>query len=761
MVYGKQLLDPAFSPVVRNQYFLSEIFRDLKDKCNKDTMEGDQFEETMSEVHYQVAVCYYNGWGTDKDREQYVHHLKRALSLRSQRAWLTVRPTLSSYKQMNRHDWLDFDFGFPPVDTEEDHDDCYGKMLQLFPFKADLVKATQLRMVSPEQFQKSLKHSRYFCFEHCNGEREVFTIDLSIWFVLNFQAATESMMNKTTMAGLEHDVEHLGPMEFPFRGVCLAAANGNMLTATELLALLSSREPTFQAATFLNQNRPGSIHGPFGIRTGNRSHPHRPIVFDNLTRPLILACTNGQVEMTKYLLQQGADPRLTDSVGRLALHYLARFDPENVEEIGELLLRDDCDTMLNLVDDDGYSPLAFVLDGEKNFVPTSGLASANFLLRLGASWFSKREMKSQADSINMESMLQAAFVKAVLSWDLRAARLVKRAVLADIKQSRLQVSESAEENRRLIWTSQILTALTTLEVQPRIVRLQKCATYGLDTEDMVRFLVDCAGSDNMRKYISQVVTRLVHLRSSEVLLALSSILPSINLAYQGNEFELLATALSRNDWDITHQLLRLGVRFDRRSWPYGSFNILHIAAMRRSPLSFVKSVCGNHERFVDLKRLVNHPGSLEGSRLSAFDFAVVQGHFTLAEYFATVLGAEKTTAHICVGFKHNETSKFPLDLSQPVIATLLGYVLYSFPNRAPNEPPKTRILRHILTMDPDSMAIPALQMNVFHVCWSMLATKAQDCKSKRPKAIKNKSQALLPSGRDSTTTVKSRKALKV
>lgn len=236
MAYGKQLLDPAFSPVVRNQLFLSEIFRDLREQSTKDMKEDDQ-KEKMSEVHYQVAMCYYNGWGTEKDREQYVHHLKRALSLRSHRAWLTVRPTLSSYKRLNHHYWHDFDFGFPPVDAGEDPDDCYGKMLQIFPFKADLVKATQLRAVSPERFQESLKQSRYFCFEHSNGEREVLTIDLSIWFVLNFQDAMVSMINTTTTKGLENDVEHLGPIEFPFRGLCLAAANGNILTATETLSL--------------------------------------------------------------------------------------------------------------------------------------------------------------------------------------------------------------------------------------------------------------------------------------------------------------------------------------------------------------------------------------------------------------------------------------------------------------------------------------------------------------------------------------------
>lgn len=746
MAYDKQLLDPAFGPVVQNQYFLSEIFRDLKEMSTKITMEDGSFKEKLSEVHYQVAVCYYNGWGTEKDREQYVHHLKRALSLRSQRAWLTVRPHLSSDTRLNHHDRLDFDFGFPPVDAEEDHDDCYGKMLQLFPFKADLVKATQLSKISPERFQESLTISRRYCFEHSNGEREVLSMDLSAWFVMNFHIATKSMMNTTTIKGLDNDFEHLVPMEFPFRGLCLASTNGNMLTATKLLELVTSMEPTFHPASFLNQNRPGSIHGPFQLKFGNEIDQHRPIVFENLTRPLILACMNGHVEMTRYLLQKGADPRLTDSMGRLPLHYLARFDPEHVEEIGELLLRDDCDTMLDLVDDEGYSPLAFVLDGERNFVPTSGLVAANFLLRLGASWCTKGEMKSQADSIDMESMLQGAFVRAVLSWDLRAAHLVKRAALADIKHSCLRQSESAEENRRLIWISQILTALTTLEVQPRIVRLQKCVTYGLYTEDMVRFLVDCAGSDNIKKYSSRVVARLVHLRSSEVLLALSSILPSISLVNEWNRFELLAKAMSRNDWDIVNQLLRLGVRFDCRSWPCRSFNILHIAAIRRSPLSFVKSVCVSQKHFVDLKWLVNHPASLEGSRLSAFDFAVVQGHFTLAEYFATVLGAETSTAHICVGFRHSGTSKFPLDLSQPMLATLLGYVLYLFPSRAPNEPPKTRILRHILTMDPGSMAIPALQMNVFHVCWSMWATQVQDCKSKRPNPNTNISQTLLPSG---------------
>ena len=57
--------------------------------------------------------------------------------------------------------------------------------------------------------------------------------------------------------------------------------------------------------------------------------PRLPAKWPTGTVPLILAAYKGHLEIARLLLEQGADPTLTDQWGRRALDYALRRGPDD------------------------------------------------------------------------------------------------------------------------------------------------------------------------------------------------------------------------------------------------------------------------------------------------------------------------------------------------------------------------------------------------------------------------------------------------
>lgn len=100
--------------------------------------------------------------------------------------------------------------------------------------------------------------------------------------------------------------------------------------------------------------------------------------------PLWIACSCGNAEAVKLLLGARADPTIVDSFNGLSpLHFLSRFDAEDIPVVGRLLLQFGGDP--NAVSKSNETPLMFTFDFLRNFRAESVGVAVSTLLSLGAS----------------------------------------------------------------------------------------------------------------------------------------------------------------------------------------------------------------------------------------------------------------------------------------------------------------------------------------------------------------------------------------
>lgn len=100
--------------------------------------------------------------------------------------------------------------------------------------------------------------------------------------------------------------------------------------------------------------------------------------------PLWFACNRGNAEVGLALLEAGAKPNVRDKPQECTpLHYLSRFEPEDVEEIASALINAGGD--IEAVDKINATPLTAALDPKRTFMPRSALPAVRALLALGAS----------------------------------------------------------------------------------------------------------------------------------------------------------------------------------------------------------------------------------------------------------------------------------------------------------------------------------------------------------------------------------------
>lgn len=704
----------------------------------------------MAPVHYQISLCYFNGWGTPMDTEQFQDHLLKALDLGSRDALCLCHPVIGS-PAASHH--------YPMVQVEADPD-LFHNMLTRFRGNIDMRKAIQLQDISPKLFQMALSKARTKYFEYSDGKRLEVTGLLPMF--MEQVVSSQPDLRNPVMGFDDLPEAHQDQQEYadtPFVALCLAASQGNMDDILKLINHLQDTSP-FTVQEYLNRSTK-SVTMDFSIlefdpQTQSASDLDGPIPglsfkMEEHTHPLMLACSNGHSGIVLVLLAEGADPNQVDISGRSPLHYLARFDPDQVEKMGDLLLDGQPDTLINKIDNDGLSPLAFVLDTERNGVPDAGAAAARFLLRRGAAWY---------NTAKQESMLLSPFVKAVLSFNLEAMNMVKEFIQSSINErpteddgtrqldgdheehetaglrkgeySCISVDESSSSAidktggvvavEPTIFLNQILYAIIALAREPNSVLYEKESTYGTTLAGVMQFLINSLDPKFTTAAITPVVRKIVKLGAVRVTKALAAALPSFDWSSPGmnmlvNSIELTA----RNFPDMLTTLAELGYNFnqvwtrDFQGYQLGD-TFFHWAGYYRTPVALVKDIC--RDLHIDHKSTESDwlPSPI---RFDAFDMAVVHGSFKLADYLIDQ-GADFNSPHLH-GIKSRDASSPPL--------SILGYVLTSVGPEVQNTPRRSEIIRYLLRLNPDPLVCPDLKQNVFHLVWAGWGYIRNDCKS--------------------------------
>lgn len=724
-----QILDPAFAEFRSKRVLLREVFEDFKQQIAHNLSENSH----MAQVHYQTAMCHFNGWGTNINIGHCRTHLFQALRLGSIDALWRFQPVLGSPLIQSRH----------PTFGVDECPELYHATLEHFPDHVEMFKAIQLQNVSADSFQMALSKARSNYFEYSDGTRLEISGLLSRMMQDALNSGTEPSYRR-----IRHDVYAETPQghedfaDPPFTALCIAAAQGEMDSIFKLFNHLEN-ELGLKVKDYLNRSTELMIMDIRVVEIDRQAQSARDIwgplpalqfKLEANTHPLMMACSNGHSGVALLLLAQGADPSQVDVMGRCPLHYLARFDPDQVEKVGNLLLQGQKDILIDRVDNDGHSPLAFVLDVERNWVPGSGVAAATFLLKKGASWYNKD---------NPIAMLKSPFTKAVQSLNIQAMELVRDSVQRNIND-RPQEGNDRESSSHLIpapqgysfvkhdtdynvdfeqslFLNEIVNAMIALSQQPDSVLTEREGTYGTTLARVIQFLISSTHPKASPCVFAPVVKQIVTHGAVRMAMTLSATLPSFDWSSEG--MHLLDASLSlaaRNFPGMLVTLVQLGFKIDqvtRSEWFGGEVicSFFHVAGLRRIPVDLVKYICQVSP--IDHRATERDSSSLLLS-MNAFDMAVIYGHFKLADYLIDQ-GADTGSPHL-----------FAMKSSSGAVPglTILGFLLVAVIPEVQNTPRTGKMLRYLLGLNPDPLACPSLEQNVFHLVWRKWALISKDCK---------------------------------
>lgn len=683
--------------------------------------------------------------------EQCQTHLLKALSLGSVNALCLFQPVIGS-PAVGYH--------YPTIEVEE-MPELYRAMLTHFPGHTDICKAIQLQSISPELFQTALSKARSDYIEYTDGKR------------LNIVGLLQTLMEQVLGSGLKLADRMLNfdiyPEEsecqedytdLPFLALCLAASQGHMDSILKLVSHVQDKLG-FATEEYLNRST-NSLAMDFRLLKIDKTAqsatdvegplPALSFKLEEHTRPLMMASSNGHSDVVLVLLAHGADPTQVDSSGRCPLHYLARFDPDEVEEVGDLLLEGQPASLINTVDKNGYTPLAFVLDTEKNWIPDAGVTAARYLLQRGATWY---------DRDKPTATLTSPFVKAVQSLNIQAMKLVKEFAERSIKerpkgdddrqfdekQETMEVTDGSKAKYLIIhgdeldsyanndtgyvvdyelstFQSQILNSIMILAREPDSVLFKKESTYGTTLAEVIQLLIGSTDTRLPAADIAPVVRHVVKLGAVRVATLLSATLPSLD--WSSDDMCLLGDSMALTTRNFPHMLAtlsKLGYQIDQvakneiHGTQYGR-TFFHLAAYYRTPVELVEHIC--QVSSIDYKNTESEFLS-SPMRLNAFDMAIILGHFTLADYLIHQ-GADFKSPHL-YGFRLGGAPGPPV--------TILGYLLSSVIPEVMNTPRRGETLRYLLKLNPDPLVCPGFKQNVFHLVWRKWAAVEKDCKSPR------------------------------
>lgn len=685
-----------------NLAFLKEIFRDLRYQSHRNVNDNDRLSgRRKSAALFQVALCYFHGWGTDQNKSEFGRYFRLATRAGSRSAyeiapfvWTALRSTIPSVLP---------DFKNPEekqIASRLDH--VYNTHVELFP---------------------DISHSG-LAWRRWKGSAEELSVLL--------RAGQSSRMD--------------------FRARTFAVAGDKNEHARKTSSLFHTRFEPRIVRLPIDALSPPPLHRAClagdleAVKDLMHSRVYDPNVLHKASEhtPLTAACSNGHASVAIHLLDNGADPRALDSFSRSPLHYLARFEADALFEVGHRLLARGAP--LEELDSDGLSALAFAVDGDRNWVPMNSAATIMFFLENGANVYG-----GAAASPLLEPA--SPLVRAVLSQNLTAVVGLLLKILSSL-------SKPDSIGNWDLFNDVRTELLRELATEPEIRIVQRAIdSHGTDfffklvqfiaaihegnAEDLL--LATGLAPSDMEGEISPAVLRHGFGRLFDII-DCGDGLPGVDIRIEGQYavttktkykarlftvfleaisagaqslvlvlaphlrrihfYSFLAMAGNRGHFHVLRDLLRLGAKFDAS---FEGSNIFHAAADGRWPLDQVQMLCRDQGQAYDLRRMANQ--QMQAQCCTPFDLAVFNGYFELAEYFRA-LGADVSSAHIRNTLQNNY-------LSTGTGLTLLGHIIVSdqYPSTSRPTPLKIPAIQYLTSLDATAIVCPVTRSTVFHIVW--------------------------------------------
>ncbi|KAF5232046.1 hypothetical protein FAUST_8908 [Fusarium austroamericanum] len=285
---------------------------------------------------------------------------------------------------------------------------------------------------------------------------------------------------------------------------------------------------------------------------------------------------------------------------------------------------------VNILDEDGLSPLSFILSDEHNTLPEPACIAIDWLLQNDVKWYDKSQFSSSALPSRTTPLVRAALstrVDFIRSLQTKVA-LEFRDALSGVSAKSRGALHDHEAYQRVC-----LEALRYLCEQPLITRLHQKGAHGEAFDlsqllDLYLSMSQLSGS-SVLKYITEE-------RAFDLLESLGSSFP-----WPADDIRPVLNAAKTRDFDAIRALFQKGTKFEVTD--QNGRNLFYHAVADCWSLADLQAICSDHRHIVDLRAMVNDKCGSGGS--NSLDLAVCTGSFDLADFFIQ-LGADTSSAHL-------------------------------------------------------------------------------------------------------------------
>ncbi|KAM7190494.1 Ankyrin repeat-containing domain protein [Rhypophila sp. PSN 637] len=386
------------------------------------------------------------------------------------------------------------------------------------------------------------------------------------------------------------------------------------------------------------------------VRNGSNVNDFGPVGHTALW----LACNRGNYELTKALLKSGASAERADGLRRCTpLHFLSRFEPKNIREIADLLVKAGAD--LEAINKQGQTPLMAAISPQEQPMSRSALPAVRALLALGASPVAQMQDDRVLSFGHGEGTLPDCPVTlACASLELDIFELLMDRIRqlgsspAGLRRLVQAMAESMDVDEREVVRNKT-EALSFYMVQLKA----HCFALAIQRPPVVAPVLH-RNWEQKGGYKDPVHRLVAYLLDPDLMLFFSNMKYSplhqaitkgafdfVEIILRMGKFEksdltsrrVLEAAFQRRSIELIERLVRSGFEFDKETLGDGEI-FLHLAIASNWTVDMLSKVCG----LAKIKLILPALASVRDDRgATPFASAVIKGHFAVAGYLAQLL----------------------------------------------------------------------------------------------------------------------------
>ncbi|KAM7215028.1 hypothetical protein V8F06_009554 [Rhypophila decipiens] len=617
--------------------------------------------EDKSSALYQAAILHYHGWGTAPSVTTAVDWLCRAAAAGSKAATIVLAQVLAAK-------------GIP---ITGEYRRVINDALEVFPQASNRCFALALETLKPGAFTQALRL--------CKQEwLDLFEPGPRVKIV---RGSSEEGEVQFLLVGI-NDLDDVDDVEHAVVLPPLRAFFGRDLQVVVLVGFEVSGEGETRPMRAADVSRM--------VRNGSNVNEFGPVGHTALW----LACNRGNYELTKALLNSGASPKRADGLRRCTpLHFLSRFEPTNIREIADLLVK--AGTDLEAVNKQGQTPLMAAISPKEQPMPRSALPAVRALLALGA---------SPVAQMQDEQVLTCSFGRGEGTLPDCPVALACASLELDIFEllmDRIRQLGSSPAGLRRLAHCFALAIQRPPVVAPVLHRnWEQKGGYKSPVHRLVDYLLD----PDLMLFFSRMKYSPLHQAIAQ------GAFDFVETILEMGKFEksdltsrrVLEAAFQRRSVELIERLLQYGFKFDKETLGDGE-TFLHLAIASNWTVDMLSKACDLAQIKLILPALA---GARDNRGAIPFASAVIKGHFAIADYLAQLSPQNTIDAQTFVLDSGHDAYCAVFPFGWPCVS-LLGYCL----GATVDEGLKVQQAKYLLKFKPAFRVSQTHGCTALTLCW--------------------------------------------